>query len=320
MSNRAKVTAYKGRAAAVRRYQLFHAIRRHPALYWMVLPGIVYYILFKYVPMLGIVIAFQDFNVYKGIFGSEFVGFQQFEILFSSKDFYRLLTNTLVINFYDLLIGFTSPIVLALLLNEVSQMMFKRTIQSLLYLPHFLSWVVIGGLVTSQLLSPTTGLINQIIVELGGTPIYFLVENAFIRSVVVAAGIYKEVGWGTIIYLAALAGVNPSLYEAASIDGAGRFRQVFSITLPTIMPVVSVLFLMKIGHFLDFGFDRVWVFMNGANQGKIDIFDTYVYRVGLTQGLYSYATAIGLFKAIVGLILVLFFNHWSKKTTGEGLY
>lgn len=320
MSNTAEVAAYEGRAAPATRYRAFRAVRKHPVLYGMALPGIVYYILFKYVPMLGIVIAFQDFNVYKGIFGSEFIGFQQFEILFSSKDFYRLLTNTLVINFYDLLFGFTSPIVLALLLNEVSHMLFKRSIQSLLYLPHFLSWVVIGGLVTSQILSPATGLINQIIVELGGTPIYFLVENDFIRSIVVAAGIYKEVGWGTIIYLAALAGVNPNLYEAASIDGAGRFRQVFSITLPTIMPVVSVLFLMKIGHFLDFGFDRVWVFMNGANQGKIDIFDTYVYRVGLTQGLYSYATAIGLFKAIVGLILVLLFNHWSKKTTGEGLY
>lgn len=312
--------AQLGSKTVIRRRKWFQGLAKQKMLYFMAIPGIVYYILFKYVPMAGIIIAFQDYNVFRGITNSEFVGLQHFQTLFSSAQFLQIFKNTLIINFYDLLFGFTSPIILALILNEVMQPLFKKLVQSLVYLPHFLSWVVVGGLIGSQILSPSTGMLNHLIEFFGGEPIYFLIDNRYIRSVLIGSGVYKEIGWGTIIYLAALAGVNPNLYEAASIDGAGKLKQLFVITLPSILSVISIMFLLKIGHFLDFGFDRVWVFLNGANMERIDIFDTYVYRVGLTEGLYSYSTAVGLFKSVVGLILLMGFNSLSKRLTGESLY
>lgn len=312
--------AQLGSKTVIRRRKWFQGLAKQKMLYFMAIPGIVYYILFKYVPMAGIIIAFQDYNVFRGITNSQFVGLQHFQTLFSSAQFLQIFKNTLIINFYDLLFGFTSPIILALILNEVMQPLFKKLVQSLVYLPHFLSWVVVGGLIGSQILSPSTGMLNHLIEFFGGEPIYFLIDNRYIRSVLIGSGVYKEIGWGTIIYLAALAGVNPNLYEAASIDGAGKLKQLFVITLPSILSVISIMFLLKIGHFLDFGFDRVWVFLNGANMERIDIFDTYVYRVGLTEGLYSYSTAVGLFKSVVGLILLMGFNSLSKKLTGESLY
>lgn len=312
--------AQLGSKTVIRRRKWFQGLAKQKMLYFMAIPGIVYYILFKYVPMAGIIIAFQDYNVFRGITNSEFVGLQHFQTLFSSAQFLQIFKNTLIINFYDLLFGFTSPIILALILNEVMQPLFKKLVQSLVYLPHFLSWVVVGGLIGSQILSPSTGMLNHLIEFFGGEPIYFLIDNRYIRSVLIGSGVYKEIGWGTIIYLAALAGVNPNLYEAAGIDGAGKLKQLFVITLPSILSVISIMFLLKIGHFLDFGFDRVWVFLNGANMERIDIFDTYVYRVGLTEGLYSYSTAVGLFKSVVGLILLMGFNSLSKRLTGESLY
>jgi putative aldouronate transport system permease protein len=264
--------------------------------------------------------AFQNYNIFKGTWGSEFVGFDNFVKLFNYGDFIRIFINTMAINILDLLIQFPAPIILALLINEVNNNTFKRVIQSTIYLPHFLSWVVLGGIITSQFLSPTTGIINLLLKHMGMEPIYFLIKSEYARGIVIATGLFREVGWGTILYLAATSGINPSLYEAAEIDGAGKLRQTLSVTLPSLIPIMVVVFLIKIGHFFDYGFDRIYIYLNGANMSKIDIFDTYVYRVGLQECQYSYATAVGLFKSLCGVILLGGANTLSRKTTGESIF
>lgn len=285
----------------------------------MILPGLLFFIVFKYVPIFGSVIAFQDYNVFSGIFGSEFVGFKHFVNLFTYPEFPRILRNTLLISFYQLVIGFPAPIILALLLNEVRKMMFKRVIQTVIYLPHFLSWVIVGGLVISAL-SPSYGVVNELLSALGFEKIFFMQKPEYFRSIVVVSGIWKEVGWGTIIYLAALAGINPELYEAAEVDGAGKFRQVFSITLPALLPTIMVLLLLRIGNILDLGFEQIYTLLNPLVKETGDIIDTYIYEVGLLGFQYSYTTAIGIFKSVVGLILIVGVNRLSKKLTGNSLY
>jgi len=293
---------------------------KYKALYLMAIPGFIYFIVFKYIPLAGVVIAFQDYNIFKGVFGSKFIGLKNFIMLFNYGDFIDILVNTLVINAYDLLFGFTAPIILAIMINEIMNTSYKKIVQQMVYLPHFLSWPVLGGIIITQLLSPETGMINMLIKSVGMEPIYFMVEEQYSRAILIISGIWRDVGWGTIIYLAAMAGINPSLYESASMDGAGKFRQMISITLPTLIPVMMVLFLLKIGHFMDFGFERVWVFLNPSNRSKIEIFDTYIYQAGLMEGRFSYTTAVGLFKSVVGFLLLFIGNKVSKKTTGESLY
>ncbi|MBO0993280.1 ABC transporter permease [Bacillus sp. SD088] len=297
----------------------FRFIWKYKALYLISLPGIVYFLLFKYVPMLGSVIAFQDYNIFKGITGSPWVGLDHFQRMLEYPEFLTILKNTLLIGLYDLIFAFPIPIILALLLNEIRITLHKRILQTVVYMPHFLSWVIIGG-IAAGILSPRTGFINLVLGWFGIDPIYFLGENDYIRSILVGAGIWKDSGWGTIIYLAALAGIHPSLYEAASIDGANRWRQTLSITLPAILPTIVMLFLLQFGNFLDFGFERVYVFLNSLNTENGDILDTYIYRVGLLNRQYSYTTAIGLFKSVVGFLLIIIGNSLSKKATGEGLY
>ncbi len=255
---------------------------KHKFIYLIALPGIIFFLVFKYIPMVGIVIAFQDYNIYNGIFGSEWVGLKHFLRMWEYPDFLRILKNTLLINFYDLLVAFTFPIIMALMLNEVRKLLVKRLIQTVVYMPHFLSWVIISG-VFIGILSPSTGLINQFINFLGFESIYFLGEDSYIRSIIVGAGVWRDTGWGTIIYLAALAGINPQLYEAAEIDGANRWQQTLSITMPTLLPTIMLLFLLQIGNFLDFGFERVDVFLNPFNRVNGEIFDTYIYNVGLLK-------------------------------------
>lgn len=293
---------------------------RNKALYIMALPGVLYYIIFKYIPLLGSIIAFQNYNVFKGISGSPFVGLAQFTKLFSYGDFTRLLTNTIMISLYDILFAFTAPIILALLLNEVRRSWFKRTVQSVVYLPHFLSWVVLGGIISTQFLSIETGLINHILRFFGHDPIFFLANEKYARGILVLSGIWKDIGWNTIVYLAALTSIDPTLYEATSVDGAGYMRQMWHVTIPAILPTIVILLLLKIGSFMEFGFERVWVFLNGTNASKIETFDTYVYQIGLAQGQYSYATAVGLFKSAVGFILLMLANTASKKINGNSLY
>ena len=288
-------------------------------LYCMILPGIMFFFLFKYVPILGSVIAFQDYNVYKGILGSPFVGLKHFETLFTYPEFLKILQNTVFISIYQLVFGFPAPIILALLLNEVRKMWFKRSVQTIVYLPHFLSWVIVGGLVIN-VLSPNYGIINEILEFLGMERIFFMQQPEFFRSIVVASGIWKEVGWNAIIYLAALASINTEMYEAADVDGAGRFRKMISITLPSLLPTIMILFLLGIGHLLDLGFEQIYMLLNPLVAEKGQIIDTYIYTVGLLGGQYSYTTTIGIFKSVVGLMLIFSFNQISKKLTGETLY
>lgn len=295
-------------------------IWKYKALYFMVLPGVLYFIIFRYIPLGGIVIAFQDYNVFKGIFGSSFVGLKHFYTLFNYAEFFQVLWNTIIINIYDMIFGFTAPIILALMIHEITHMNFKRIVQQTVYLPHFLSWAILGGIISTQVLSPEYGLINIFLKSMGQDPVYFLIKPELAKRIVVGAGIWRDTGWGTIIYLAALAGINPNLYEAASIDGAGRFKQMWHITLPSLLSIVTILFLLKIGHFLDFGFERVWVFRNPANRQTLEIFDTYIYQYGMMELRYSFSTAIGLFKSIVGLVLLFIANKISLKATGESLF
>jgi putative aldouronate transport system permease protein len=287
--------------------------------YSMIVPGLLFFIIFIYIPLCGSIIAFQDYNIFNGVFHSKFVGLKHFENLFAYPEFYRVLKNTLIISLYQLVLGFPAPIILALLLNEVNKMLFKRIIQTVLYLPHFLSWVIVGGLFIN-LLSPRVGMINEMIQYFGGEPIFFVQEPGYFRSIIVSSGIWKEVGWGTIIYLAALAGINPELYESAEMDGAGKFRQVFSITLPSILPTIAILFLLRIGSIMDTGFEQIYMFLNPLVYDVGEVFDTYIYRVGLLGAQFSATTAIGIFKSVVGFILIIAANQLSKRATGNSIY
>ncbi|UKS24565.1 ABC transporter permease subunit [Paenibacillus sp. HWE-109] len=301
------------------RSQKWAFIRKNWPIYVISIPGIIYFLLFKYIPLMGSVIAFQNYNIFKGIKGSPWVGFDNFQRMFAYADFLQILKNTILIGFYDLFFAFPIPIILALLINELRVMAYKRIVQTVVYMPHFLSWVIVGGVVVG-VLSPSTGIVNHLLGLFGIDSIYFMGENSYIRTILIGSGIWKDSGWGTIIYLAAIAGINPDLYEAAQIDGASRIRQVFSITIPSILPTIVILFLLHIGNFLDFGFERVFVFLNPLNSENGEIIDTFVYRAGLVDRQYSYTTAIGLFKSVVGLALIMLSNTFSKKMTGEGLY
>ncbi|MFB5662798.1 ABC transporter permease [Alteribacillus sp. HJP-4] len=299
--------------------QTLKSIWKLKALYLIALPGIAYFVIFKYIPIFGSIIAFKDYSIFLGTLGSPWVGLDHFERMIQYPDFLRILKNTLLINFYDIIFGFSAPIILALMLNEVRKVLAKRLIQTVVYMPHFLSWVIISGIFIG-VLSPSTGLVNNFLNWFGFESTYFLGEETYIRSIIVGSGMWRETGWGTIIYLAALSGINPQLYEAADIDGANRWQQTWSITLPTLLPTIMMLFLLQIGNFLDFGFERVDVFLNPFNRANGEIFDTYIYQAGLLQNQYSYTTAIGIFKSVVGLTLLMGANFISRKATGNSLY
>jgi putative aldouronate transport system permease protein len=317
--NAQAVKQMSGRKQMSKSKSLLRTFWKYRALYLISLPGIIYFIVFKYVPLLGSVIAFQDYNIFDGFTGSKWVGLEHFTRMFAHYDFLNILKNTVLIGVYDLLLGFPAPIILALLLNELRIVMYKRLLQTVVYMPHFLSWVIVSGIAIG-ILSPSTGAVNHFITWLGFEPIYFMGEESWIRTVLISSGIWRDSGYGTIIYLAALAGINPDLYEASEVDGANRWRQTISITLPSLLPTIMILFLLHIGKFLDFGFERVYVFLNPLNKESGEILDTYIYAQGLQGQQFSYTTAIGLFKAVVGVIFIVTGNILSKKTTGESLY
>jgi putative aldouronate transport system permease protein len=268
--------------------------------------------------MLGNVIAFQDFNIFSGFTGSPWVGFKHFANMFTYAEFYNILSNTLLLSLYSLIFGFPAPLILALLLNEIGRDWFKRWVQTLLYLPHFLSWVIVGSIFINIL--GTDGFLNMVLGWFSSSKTDYLTEPSFFRSMITSMGIWKEMGWGMIIYLAALSGINPSLYEAAMVDGAGRFRQMWYITLPSLMPAIVVLFLLRVGHVLDSNVEQVLIMLNPLVRDVGEVIDTYVYRVGLLSSQFSLTTAIGMFKSLVGLILVVGLNSLSRKTTGESIY
>lgn len=292
---------------------------RNKWLYIFLIPGFLYLLVFKYVPMFGIVIAFKNLNLVRGLWGSDWIGLQNFQILFESPHFYRVLKNSLLLSIYQIIWGFPAPILVALMLNEVRQMVFKRIAQTVLYLPHFISWVVLGGIIIN-FLSPTSGLVNYIVTSFGYEPIKFLMKPEYFRSILVSAEIWKEVGWGTIIYLAAMSGIDPTLYESATIDGASRLQRIRYITLPGIATTVVILLLLKLGNILDNGFEQVFMLYNPLTYETADIFETYTYRIGLQDGRLSYATAIGLFKSVVGFVLIISANYTSRRISGKSIW
>jgi len=292
---------------------------KNKLLYIMVLPGIFYFIIFKYIPMFGLVISLQDYKPNRGIMGSEWVGFKHFERLFTEPDFLNILTNTLILFGMNLLFFFPIPIILALMLNEVRVAFFKRTIQTLIYMPHFLSWVIIVS-ISFVLLTMDGGIINELLVYFGFEKVSFLLNPDWFRPTYIIQVIWREAGWGTIIYLAAIASVDPQLYEAARMDGAGRLRQVWHITLPAIRSVIIILLILKIGDVLELGFEHVYLLLNSMNREVAEIIDTYVYTAGVKQGKFSYSTAVGFFKSFIGLILVMLANRLAKKMGEEGVY
>ncbi|MBZ5214067.1 ABC transporter permease [Bacillus paralicheniformis] len=302
-----------------RKTHFWEKLLQQKYLYLMILPGLIYFLLFKYVPMWGIVIAFQDYQPFLGITGSEWVGFKHFERLFTEPTFFMLLKNTLILFFLNLVVFFPIPIILALLLNEVRVALFKKFVQTLIYIPHFMSWVIVVSL-SFVLLTVDGGLINEIIAYFGGEKINFLLNESWFRPMYILQVIWREAGWSTIIYLAAITAVDPQLYEAAKMDGANRLRRMWHVTLPAIRSVIVVLLILKIGDTLELGFEHVYLLLNATNREVAEIFDTYVYTAGLKQGQFSYSTAVGLFKAAVGLILVIFANRMAKKFGEEGIY
>ncbi|WP_096439635.1 ABC transporter permease [Alteribacter populi] len=297
----------------------FKNIWKYRWLYLFMLPGILFFIIFRYAPMWGVVMAFQNYRPHLGILGSEWVGFAHFERFFSLPDFWMLFRNTLLLAIYDLVIFFPLTIILALMLNEITREWFKRSIQTIVYIPYFLSWVVIVG-ITHLLLSTEGGLINEIIHYFRGETVSFLTSTDWFRPLIIMQMIWKDAGWGTIIFLAALTGVNPQLYEAAKMDGANRLRMIWHITLPAIRNIIIILMILRLGNFLDLGFEQIFLMVNSLNREVGEVFDTYVYRVGLVQGQFSYSAAVGLFKGVVGLILVLGADKIAKKSGEEGIF
>lgn len=285
--------------------------------YLMFLPVLVYYIVFLYVPMGGIVIAFKDYSFREGILGSPWAGLEKFREFLGNRDFWRVLKNTLVLSFWRTVIGFPVPILFALLLNEVRRPGYKKFIQTVSYLPHFVSWVVISGILFSFFSS--SGFVNQIIKGLGGTEVPFMSSDQTFVWFLVLSALWKELGWNAIVYLAALSSVETDMYEAAMIDGANRWEQLRYITLPSIRGIISVMFILSLTNVLSVGFDQVLVLINAAVTGVAETIDYYIYRIGLQQvNNYSYATAVGLFKSLLSLFLVLFSNWGAKKIDPEG--
>jgi len=288
-------------------------------LYLMCLPGLIYLFIFRYIPMYGIIMAFQNFSFKKGIFGSPFNHLANFRELFGSRVFYRVLTNSLSLSLLRLVFSFPVPILLALLLNEMRVKPVKTVSQTLMYLPHFLSWVVLGGIATNML-STADGLVNDIIVSLGGTKINFLGSEEWFRPVIIMTNIWKEAGWGTIIYLSALSSINPEYYEAARVDGANRFQQLRYITLPSISGTIVIMLILAVGGLMDNGFEQIYLFKNDLNQSVAEVFETYVYQIGIAGGRFSYSTAVGLFKNVVAAVLVFSSNLISRRLGQPSFY
>ncbi|KRE73003.1 protein lplB [Paenibacillus sp. Soil750] len=292
---------------------------RYWDLYLMVLPAVILILLFKYMPMYGVIIAFKDYNLMEGVWGSDWVGLQYFRELFTFDEFPRVVRNTVMISLMKLLVGFPVPIILALLLNELKFVKFKRMVQTITYLPHFISWVIIGGLAI-DMLSPSSGIINRIIEMLGFQPIFFMSDERIFRWILVGSDVWKEAGWGAIIYLAALLGINEELYQAATVDGANRFRQIWHISLPGLKSTIIIILLLRIGYILDAGFEQVLVMYNPTVYDVADIIDTYVFRVGLGSMQFGLTTAAGLFKSVIGCVLLILSNVFARKMGEEGIF
>lgn len=298
---------------------MLNQLKRNRLLYLMIFPGLIYFIVFKYLPMGGLVIAFQDYQSFLGITGSPWVGFKHFVRLFTEPTFFMLLKNTLILFAMNLIFFFPLPIILALMLNEVRVKWFKNAVQTIIYIPHFMSWVIIVS-ITYVFLNVDGGVLNELLAAMGFQKISFLTSPEWLRTVYIGQIIWKELGWSTIIYLAAITVVDTQLYEAAEMDGAGRLRKTWHVTLPAIRPVIITLLILKIGSTLDLGFEHMYLLLNSLNREVAEIFDTFIYTAGLKNGQLSFSTTVGLFKGLVGLLLVMASNRLAKKFGEDGVY
>ncbi|MCI8889279.1 MAG: sugar ABC transporter permease [Hungatella sp.] len=295
------------------------SVQRYKWLYVMLIPGVVYYLVFKFGPMFGLLAAFKDYQPMRGFFGSPWVGMKHFIRFFTGNSFWRILKNTLVISGLNLIFYFPAPILIALLLNEVRVKWFKTAVQSVLYVPHFLSWVVITG-ISYALLTTDGGVLNNVIADMtGGKTVNFLGSEKWLYPLVVFQNVWKESGWGTIIFMAALAGIDIEMYEAAKLDGANRLQQIMYITLPAIRSTIITMLILRLGKVMETGFDQLLLMQNPMNRNVAEVIDTYVYSMGMKNGQLSFATAVGLFKSVIGLILVLASDRAAKKVGDEGL-
>jgi len=296
-----------------------HSYVKYKYLMLMLLPALVYYIVFHYVPIYGLLIAFKDFKFIEGIWASPWVGFEHFKDLFALGSFWEVLRNTIIISIYKLIWGFPAPIILSLLLNEIYNVHFKKVIQTISYLPHFLSWVILGGIFL-QVLSPSTGPINMILRYFKLEPVFFMANPRWFRSILVTTGIWKSVGWGSVIYIASLAAINPELYEACTIDGANRFQKALHVSIPSLIPVISIMLIFAVGGVINDDFDQVFNMYNEAVYKVADVLSTYIYRVGLESMQFERATAVGLFKNVIAFTLISVANSITKKINEYGIW
>lgn len=296
------------------------------SIYWkqrylllMLLVPIIYFIIFHYIPIYGVTIAFKDYTFKDGILGSAWVGLKHFKRLFGLESFWQVFKNTLVISIWKFLIGFPAPIIFSLLINEVMNNKFKKCVQTISYLPHFVSWVVLGGILT-QLLSPSTGPVNIILKAMGFEPVYFLADSRYFRGVLVISHVWKSIGWGSIVYLAALTSSDQQVHEAAMIDGANRLQRIIHITIPEIMPVITIMLILAVGRLINDDFDQVFNLYNTAVYDVGDVLSTYTYRTGLVNLEYSFATAVGLFKNVISVVLLFGTNMICRKINDYGIW
>ncbi|UKS29503.1 ABC transporter permease subunit [Paenibacillus sp. HWE-109] len=298
---------------------IFKQLKRDQTYVLLLAPVLIYYILFKYVPMFGISISFLDYNMFKGFLASPWVGFKHYKIFLENRDALVIIKNTILLGGYNLFFGFPAPIILALLLNELRSSIYKRFVQTVSYLPHFLSSVVVSSMIV-MLLSPSTGWVSHAMQGLGLPTIDFLQKADWFRTIYISSEVWQQVGWGSIIYLAALTTIDPQLYEASKMDGAGRWKQTLHVSLPGIAPAIVILFILQIGHVLEIGFEKVFLLSNAATYDTSDVIATYVYRVGIIQGGFSYATAIDLFMGVIGFLLVYISNKISRRVGETSLW
>lgn len=298
--------------------RLWHNMVHYWPLYVMALPGVIFMVIFKYIPLSNSLIAFKDYSVFKGFMDSPWVGFKHFKTLLDYPDFHRVFSNTLILGFLKVVFVFPVPVILALMINEVRKAWLKKGIQTALYIPHFLSWVIVAGIAFD--LFAVSGLFNIVIGWFGYDPVLVMQESGYFRLLYVLTGIWRDAGWGTVVYMAAISAIDPQLYESAMIDGASRWKQIRYVTFPLLLPTVVVLFLLDIGNFMELGFDHVYNLLTPMTYSVGDILDTYVFRTGIQQAQYSFATAVGLFQSIIGFTLVYIFNRLSRKVSDGGLW
>ncbi|AIQ58787.1 sugar ABC transporter permease [Paenibacillus borealis] len=302
-----------------RQGRLVRTWNHNKALWLLFLPCLLYYLIFRYAPMFGLVITFKDYNLFKGIWASDWVGLKYYRMFFENPDFWPLMKNTFLLGLYKLVFGFPAPIILAILLNEVRKAAFKKFVQTVSYLPHFISNVIVASMVI-MFLSPTGGLINNLLGTFGIGPINFMNEPGMFRGIYVLSEIWQHIGWETIIYLAALTAIDPQLYEAADMDGASRMRKIWHVTLPGISPAIVITLILNIGKVLEIGFEKVFLMQNPAIYDTADIISTYVYRVGMEQGNFSYGASIDLFMGIISLIFIYSANYISRRVSETSLW